>query len=112
MGIFKKANNIYITVRDTYTSVSGSSYEEAEDNDFATGLSFEDLEKVATFLSEDKEEVTADNIELLQKVEGTSLLEAIEKALPQATLKVSVLLEKALPKTVESKMEFDIREFV
>ena len=85
---------------------------EAEDNDFATGLSFEDLEKVATFLSEDKEEVTTENIELLQKVEGTSLLEAIEKALPQATLKVSVLLEKALPKTVESKMEFDIREFV
>ncbi|WP_454990109.1 hypothetical protein [Capnocytophaga sputigena] len=85
---------------------------EEEDNDFATGLSFEDLEKVATFLSEDKEEVTTENIELLQKVEGTSLLEAIEKALPQATLKVSVLLEKALPKTVESKMEFDIREFV
>ena len=85
---------------------------EAEDNDFATGLSFEDLEKVATFLSEDKEEVTADNIELLQKVEGTSLLEAIEKALPQVTLKVSALLEKALPKTVESKTEFDIREFV
>ena len=85
---------------------------EAEDNDFATGLSFEDLEKVAIFLSEDKEEVTTENIELLQKVEGTSLLEAIEKALPQATLKVSALLEKALPKTVESKMEFDIREFV
>ena len=85
---------------------------EAEDNDFATGLSFEDLEKVATFLSEDKEEVTTENIELLQKVEGTSLLEAIEKALPQATLKVSALLEKALPKTIESKTEFDIREFV
>ena len=31
MGIFKKANNIYITVRDTYTSISGSSYEEAEE---------------------------------------------------------------------------------
>ena len=85
---------------------------EEEDNDFATGLSFEDLEKVATFLSEDKEEVTTEKIELLQKVEGTSLLEAIEKALPQATLKVSALLEKALPKTVESKTEFDIREFV
>lgn len=85
---------------------------EAEDDDFATGLSFEDLEKVATFLSEDKEEVTTENIELLQKVEGTSLLEAIEKALPQTTLKVSALLEKALPKTIESKMEFDIREFV
>ena len=85
---------------------------EEEDNDFAMGLSFEDLEKVATFLSEGKEEVTSENIELLQKVEGTSLLEAIEKALPQATLKVSALLEKALPKTVESKTEFDIREFV
>ena len=85
---------------------------EAEDDDFATGLSFEDLEKVATFLSKDKEEVTTENIELLQKVEGTSLLEAIEKALPQATLKVSALLEKALPKTVESKTEFDIRKFV
>ena len=85
---------------------------EEEDNNFATGLSFEDLEKVATFLSKDKEEVTTENIELLQKVEGTSLLEAIEKALPQVTLKVSALLEKALPKTVESKTEFDIREFV
>ena len=85
---------------------------EEEDNDFAMGLSFEDLEKVATFLSEGKEEVTLENIELLQKVEGTSLLEAIEKALPQATLKVSALLEKALPKAVESKTEFDIREFV
>ncbi|ASF43477.1 MULTISPECIES: hypothetical protein [Capnocytophaga] len=85
---------------------------EAEDNDFATGLSFEDLEMVATFLSEDKEEVTTENIELLQKVEGTSLLEAIEKALPQATLKVSALLEKVLPKSVESKTEFDIRKFV
>ena len=30
----------------------------------------------------------------------------------QATLKVSTLLEKALPKTIESKTEFDIREFV
>jgi hypothetical protein len=42
----------------------------------------------------------------------TSLLEAIKKALPQTAFKVSTLLEKALPKTVESKMEFDIREFV
>jgi len=74
---------------------------ESEDNDIATRVSFENLEKVTT-----------ENIELLQKVEGTSLLEAIEKALLQVTLKVSVLLEKVLPKTVESKMEFDIREFV
>ena len=31
MGIFKKANNIYITVRDTYTMIAGTSYEEAEE---------------------------------------------------------------------------------
>ena len=31
MGIFKKANNIYITVRDTYTISGGTSYEEAEE---------------------------------------------------------------------------------
>ncbi len=31
MGIFKKANNIYITVRGTYTSIGGTSYEEAEE---------------------------------------------------------------------------------
>ena len=31
MGIFKRANNIYITVRDTYTSIGGTSYEEAEE---------------------------------------------------------------------------------
>ena len=30
MGIFKKANNIYITVRDNYTISSATSYEEAE----------------------------------------------------------------------------------
>ena len=30
IGIFKKANNVYITVRDTYTISSGTSYEEAE----------------------------------------------------------------------------------
>ncbi|WP_315504579.1 hypothetical protein [Capnocytophaga sputigena] len=74
---------------------------ESENNDIATRVSFENLEKVTT-----------ENIELLQKVEGTSLLEAIEKALLQVTLKVSAFLEKVLPKTMESKMEFDIREFV
>ena len=31
MGIFKKAYNIYITVRDTYTMIAGTSYEEAEE---------------------------------------------------------------------------------
>ena len=31
MGIYKKANNIYITVRGTYTMRDGTSYEEAEE---------------------------------------------------------------------------------
>lgn len=31
MGIYKKATNIYIKVRGTYTSISGTSYEEVEE---------------------------------------------------------------------------------
>ena len=40
MGIYKKANNIYITVRDTYTMRAGTSYEEAEEwlNNYDNGV--------------------------------------------------------------------------
>jgi len=81
---------------------------EEEDNDFATGLSFEDLEKVATFLSEDKEEVTTENIELLQKVKGTSLLEAIEKAFMESYRQVchnNVEITNEFLRTVEEELK-------
>lgn len=82
-----------------------------QDNDFATGLSFEDLEKVADFLSQNSSSTT-ENKELAQKVAGTNLLEEIEKALPEASLKVAQLLDTFLPKNSQSDEKFDIGEFV
>ncbi|MDO4229668.1 MAG: hypothetical protein Q4C98_07635 [Capnocytophaga sp.] len=82
-----------------------------EDSDFATGLSFEDLEKVADFLSQNSS-VTTENRELAQKVVGTNLLEEIEKALPEASIKVAQLLDAVLPQTPQSNGDFDIEEFV
>ena len=49
---------------------------------------------------------------LAQKVENTNLLEALELAMPEATAKISALLEKYLPKPVEEEEIFDIEEFV
>lgn len=82
-----------------------------QDDDFATGLSFEDLEKVADFLSQNSSSTT-ENRKLAQKVAGTNLLEEIEKALPEASLKVAKLLDSLLPKTPQKESEFDIGEFV
>ncbi|MFK8296479.1 hypothetical protein ACI760_09860 [Capnocytophaga canimorsus] len=82
-----------------------------QDNDFATGLSFEDLEKVADFLSQNASSTT-ENRELAQKVVGTNLLEEIEKALPEASLKVAQLLDEFLPQTRQKESDFDIEEFM
>lgn len=82
-----------------------------QDNDFATSLSFEDLEKVADFLSQNVSS-TIENRELAKKVVGTNLLEEIEKALPEASLKVARLLEEILPQTPQKESDFDIEEFV
>lgn len=81
------------------------------DDDFATGLSFEELEKVADFLTQNSS-ATNENRELAQKVAGTNLLEEIEKALPEASLKVAQLLDTFLPKNSQSDEKFDIGEFV
>ncbi|ATA90338.1 hypothetical protein CGC58_11705 [Capnocytophaga stomatis] len=82
-----------------------------QDNDFATGLSFEDLEKVTDFLSQNASSTT-ENKELAQKVVGTNLLEEIEKALPEASLKVARLLDEILSQTPQKESDFDIEEFV
>ncbi|MFJ1492625.1 hypothetical protein ACILFL_13675, partial [Capnocytophaga canis] len=74
-------------------------------------LSFEDLEKVADFLSQNASSTT-ENRELAQKVVGTNLLEEIEKALPEASLKVARLLDDILPQTSQSDDVFDIGKFV
>ena len=85
-----------------------------EDEDFATGLTFEELGQLVPLLSNNNtsEVVTLDTLAIAQKVENTNLLEALERALPEATIKISALLEKYLPKPVEEDEMFDIGEFV
>ncbi|WP_455151692.1 hypothetical protein [Capnocytophaga sp.] len=87
---------------------------EAEDNDFAMGLSFEELGQLVPLLtnSNTSEVITPDTLAIAQKVENTNLLEALELAMPEATAKISALLEKYLPKPVEEEEIFDIEEFV
>lgn len=86
-----------------------------EDEDFATGLTFEELGQLVPLLSNSNtsEVITPDTLAIAQKIENTNLLEALERALPEATAKISALLEKYLPKPAAEVEElFDIGEFV
>lgn len=85
-----------------------------EDEDFATGLTFKELGQLVPLLtnSNTSEVITPDTLAIAQKVENTNLLEALELAMPEATAKISALLEKYLPKPVEEEEIFDIEEFV
>ena len=85
-----------------------------EDEDFATGLTFEELGQLVPLLtnSNTSEVITPDTLAIAQKVENTNLLEALELAMPEATAKISALLEKYLPKPVKEEEIFDIEEFV
>ncbi len=53
------------------------------DDDFATGLSYEDLQKIPQMMNDDK--VTQDNITLAVKLLGTELLESLNEQMPQAS---------------------------
>ncbi|WP_157909075.1 hypothetical protein [Capnocytophaga leadbetteri] len=82
-----------------------------EDEDFATGLTFEELGQFVPLLSNSNtsEVITPDTLVIAKKVENTNLLEALDRALP----KISALLEKYLPKPADDVEEvFDIGEFV
>ena len=82
-----------------------------EDEDFATGLTFEELGQLVPLLSNSNtsEVITPDTLVIAKKVENTNLLEALDRALP----KISALLEKYLPKPADDVEEvFDIGEFV
>lgn len=86
-----------------------------EDDDFATGLSFEELAQVEPLLTKkelDKEE-ERQATSIAKKLSDTELLNQIEKVLPQAKKRVSELLDRNLksPPT-KSKEDFDIGDFV
>ncbi len=83
------------------------------DDDFATGLSFEELQKIPEMMNDDK--VTRENITLAVKLSGTELLESLNEQMPQAQKRVSDLIDSYLnsPQSKNDNWEsFDIREFV
>ncbi|MBS9767098.1 MAG: hypothetical protein KGV44_06120 [Flavobacteriaceae bacterium] len=83
------------------------------DDDFATGLNYEDLQKIPEMIADDK--ITQDNIALAMKLSGTELLESLNEQMPQAQKRVSDLIDSylnsPLPKN-DNWESFDIREFV
>ncbi|MDY3362775.1 hypothetical protein PG310_10110 [Riemerella anatipestifer] len=86
-----------------------------EDDDFAMGLSFEELAQVEPLFTKkelDKEE-EQQATSIAKKLSDTELLNEIEKVLPQARQRVSELLDRDLksPPT-KGKEDFDIGDFV
>ncbi len=85
------------------------------DTDFNTGLSFEELQKIATLLNQ--KELTTDTLPVAMKIENTELLEILNKQIPEAQQHVSDLLNIHLttqtrPKINEDWRDFDIGNFV
>ncbi|SUX48950.1 conjugal transfer protein TraD [Chryseobacterium indoltheticum] len=68
------------------------------DNGSATGVTFEELNSVETFLKEQKLEVshkeTATHI--IQKIQGTELFNLLENSIEGASIKIAELLDKSL----------------
>ena len=87
-----------------------------DDNDFATGVSFSELQQTTRLIQ--KEELQADEqkslIATVTKLAPTDLWEKVMKALPDANEKISKMLDTSPPKvqTAEDWQSFDIRDFI
>ncbi len=85
------------------------------DPDFNTGLSFEELQKIAKLLNQ--KELTNDTLPIAMKIENTELLEILNEQIPKAQQHVSNLLNTHLAthnssKTNDDWRDFDIGDFV
>ncbi len=86
------------------------------DDDFATGLSYDDLQKIPQMVADDK--ITQNNIALAMKLSGTELLESLNEQMPQAQKLVSDLIDSYFntshqkSKNTDNWESFDINEFV
>lgn len=85
------------------------------DQDFSTGISVDELGKIATLLKQ--EELTRQTLPVAVKIADTELLELLNEQIPQAQQRVSDLLDKHLkfyhnPKPSENWRDFDIQNFI
>lgn len=119
----EELDEVFSTVKDDINPEDWELAEEEEelqglrssdtDDDFATGLSFEELQKIPQMMADDR--VTQENVNLAMKLSGTELLESLNEQIPEAQKRVSDLIDSYLnsPKPKNENWEnFDIREFV
>ena len=93
------------------------------DNEFATGVTFDELTTVGAWLEQDTLEPALQKkaVDIVQRLQGTELLSLLENSMDGASRKVAELLDKSLsagtdfssPNLRKSDLEdFDIGEFV
>lgn len=93
------------------------------DNGSATGITFEELYSVETFLKEQKSEVSQKETaaDIIQKIHGTELFNLLENSIEGASIKIAELLDKSLysENNIDSSFlkrnhidEFDIGQFI
>ncbi|MGJ1528057.1 conjugal transfer protein TraD [Sphingobacterium spiritivorum] len=96
---------------------------EDSDNEFATGVTFDELTTVGTWLEQDTLEPALQQkaVDIVQRLQGTELLSLLENSMDGASRKIAELLDKSLsagtdfssPDLRKSGFEdFDIGEFV
>lgn len=92
------------------------------DNGSATGVTFEELNSVETFLKEQKleESQKETTVHVIQKIQGTELFNLLENSMEGASIKIAELLDKSLSSENDSDSsflqnnnldEFDIGQF-
>jgi len=96
---------------------------EDSDNEFATGVIFDELTTVGAWLEQDTLEPAQQQkaVDIVQRLRGTELLSLLENSMEGASRKIAVLLDKSLsagtdfssPDLRKSNLsDFDIGEFV
>ena len=98
-------------------------FEDSDDNEFATGVTFDELTTVGAWLEQDTLEPAQQQkaVDIVQRLQGTELLSLLENSMDGASRKIVELLDKSLsvgtdfssPDLRKSNLEdFDIGEFV
>lgn len=96
---------------------------EDSDNEFATGVTFDELTTVGAWLEQDAPEPALQQkaVDIVQRLQGTELFGLLENSMEGASRKIAELLDKSLsagtdfssPNLRKSDLEdFDIGEFV
>lgn len=91
-------------------------YRTTADNDFATGVSFDELQQVSRLIQKDELQPDEQKIVIgtTAKLAHTDLWEKVMEALPDANEKIAKMLDTSSTKvnTVEDWQSFDIRNFI